>query len=85
MKIRKNHQKSQFHYLEKGALKICLATPTKPIQIEPSGLFLLVSGPLDVRVRRKPNSAMFYPYHETYVPTTEILRVNIFCPPPLLF
>ena len=41
MKIRKNRQKSQFRYLEKGALKLRRAATTKPRQIERSSFFLL--------------------------------------------
>ena len=35
----KNCQKSQFHYLEKGALELCRAAPIKPRQIEHSVFF----------------------------------------------
>ena len=42
MKIRKNRRKSQFRYLEKGALEIPRAAMTKPRQIERSGF--LVAG-----------------------------------------
>ena len=41
MKIRQNNQKSQFRYLEKGALKLRRAAMTKPRQIERSSFFLL--------------------------------------------
>ena len=41
MKIRKNRRKSQFRYLEKGALELHRAATTKPRQIERSGFFLL--------------------------------------------
>ena len=69
MKIRKSRRKSQFCYLEKGALELCWAAMTKPIPIERSVFFLLahngqtrvyglVSGPPDVLVRRKRNSLM---------------------------
>ena len=55
--------------LEKYALELCRTATTKPRQIERSGFFLLdhngqtwvyrlVSGPPDVRVRRKRNSPM---------------------------
>ena len=39
MKIHKNLQKSQFDYLEKGALELCHAATTKSRQIERSGFF----------------------------------------------
>ena len=67
MKIRRNRRKSQFRYLEKGALELYRAATTKPRQIERSGFFLLdhngqtrvyrlVWGPPDVWVRRKRDS-----------------------------
>ena len=69
MKIRRNRRKSQFRYLEKGALELYRAATTKPRQIERSVFFLLdhngqtrvdrlVSGPPDIRVRRKRDSPM---------------------------
>ena len=39
MKIHKNLQKSQFDYLEKGALELCHAATTKSRQIERSVFF----------------------------------------------
>ena len=39
MNIRKNCRKSQFRYLEKGALKLYWAATTKPRQIERSVFF----------------------------------------------
>ena len=59
MKIRRNRQKSQFRYLEIGALELYRFATTKPKQIERSGFFLLdhngqiqiyrlVLGPTDV-------------------------------------
>ena len=39
MKIRQNRRKSQFRYLEKGALKLSQAATTKTRQIERSGFF----------------------------------------------
>ena len=64
MKIRRNRRKSQFRYLEKGALELYRAATTKPRQIERSGFFLLdhngksriyrlVPGSFDVLLRRK--------------------------------
>ena len=69
MKIRRNRRKSQFRYLEKGALELYRTATTKPRQIECSGFFLLdhngqtrvyrlVSGPPDVWVQRKSDSPM---------------------------
>ena len=67
MKIRKNCQKSQFQFLEKGALELCRAATTKLRQIECPGLSLLdhnrqtrvyrlVLGPTDVPLWRKRDS-----------------------------
>ena len=39
MKIRRNRRKSQFRYLEKGALELYRAATTKPRQIERSVFF----------------------------------------------
>ena len=69
MKIRRNRRKSQFRYLEKGALELYRAATTKPRQIERSGFFLLdhngqtrvyrlVLSPPDVRLWRKRDSKM---------------------------
>ena len=69
MKIRRNRRKSQFRYLEKGALELYRAATTKPRQIERSGFFLLdhngqdrvyrlVMSPPDVRLWRKRDSKM---------------------------
>ena len=69
MKIRQNRRKSQFRYLEKGALELYRAATTKPRQIERSGFFLLdhngqtrvyrlVLSPADVRLWRKRDSKM---------------------------
>ena len=69
MKIRQNRQKSQFRYLEKGALEFYQVATTKPWQIERSGFFLqdhnghtrvyrLVLSPPDVRLWRKRISQM---------------------------
>ena len=68
MKIRKNRQKSQFRYLEKGALEHCRTDTTKLRQIERSGFFLLdhnrqtqiyrlVRGPLAVWFRSPPTTS----------------------------
>ena len=60
-------QKSQFRYLEKGALKLRRVATTKPKQcsgfflLDPNGqtrAYRLVSGPQDVRVPRKRDSPM---------------------------
>ena len=67
MKFRRNRRKSQFRYLEKGALELYRAATTKPRQIERSGFFLLdhngqtrvyrlVLSPSDVRLWRKRDS-----------------------------
>ena len=69
MKIRQNRQKSQFRYLEKGALELHWAAMTKPRQIGRSGFFLLdhnrqtqiyrlVRGPLAVWLRSPPHSPL---------------------------
>ena len=69
MKIRRNRRKSQFHYLEKGALELYRAATTKPRQIERSvfflldhngqtGVYRLVLSPPDVRLWRKSDSKM---------------------------
>ena len=40
-KIRKNRQKPQYRYLEKGAVELHRAVTTKPRKIERSDFFLL--------------------------------------------